>query len=270
MKKIYILLAFLFIGIFSISANITPGQMINIAGKQRMLSQKMTKAYLMKAYGANLPELNKELEIGKVIFERNMKTLSLNAPKMFSDKVRMAINEEIKTWYNFKLYIEKPVDEAYVSKILNLSDELLNDSDKVVQAIEKEASVSGNFKVSDQIMNTINVSGKQRMLSQRLCVYFIAKKLLLKRGAYNENVENYLSGVFEELDDTLVALLSNEINSTEIDEAIGSTLLAFEKIRAQRDQFLTGSASMNLVYNTTNELTDLYDGLTSKYSDLTN
>ncbi len=270
MKKLFTLFSLLILGASSIFAKITPGQMINIAGKQRMLSQKLAKVYLMKAYGANLPELDKELNIGKIIFERNMKTLSMNAPKMFSEDVRLAINQEIKTWYNFKVYLDKKVDDVYVSKILDLSNELLMDSDAVVEAIEKESSTSTSFQVSEEVLKTINVSGKQRMLSQRLCVYFIAKKLYLKRGALNENVEIYLNGVFTELDDTLVALLSSEINSNEIDEAIGSTLLAFEKIRAQKDNFLTGNASMNLVYNTTNELTNLYDGLTAKYSELAN
>lgn len=269
MKKLALVIISLFTYVLC-SANTTPNQLINIAGKQRMLSQKLAKVYLMKAYGANLPELNKELEIGKVIFERNMKTLSLNAAEAYSNEVRKAVNIEINSWHNFKVYLEKPIDEAFVSKVLRLSDNLLKDADNVVKLMEKESSNNSKFKESNNILSTINISGKQRMLSQRLCVYFIAKKLLLKRGTYNEAVENYLNSVFVELDDTLVTLLSNEINNTDIDEAIGATLLAFEKIRIQKDQFLTGSASMNLVYNTTNELTDLYDGLTSKYSELVN
>lgn len=267
MKRIYTVLILLFLGTMTAIAAVTPGQMINIAGKQRMLSQKLAKAYLMKAYGANLPELNKELEIGTLVFERNLKTLSINSKEMYSEEVRKAINKEIVSWNNFRLYLEKPVDDAYVSKILSLSDNLLKDSDGVVKLMEKEST---SFSIPNDLLTTINTSGKQRMLSQRLCVLFIAKKLLLKRNTYNEQIEEYLSNVFHELDETLVTLLNKEINNTEIDEAIGNTLLAFEKIRSQKNSFLTGSASMNLVYNTTNELTNLYDGITAKYSALTN
>ncbi|WP_010523197.1 type IV pili methyl-accepting chemotaxis transducer N-terminal domain-containing protein [Aquimarina agarivorans] len=268
MKKNYLFIALLFVSTLMVSANITPNQMINIAGKQRMLSQKLAKVYLMKAYGANLPELNKELKIGKIIFENNIKTLSINAQKMFSDQVRSKINKEIVTWENFKIYLEKPVNEVFITKILELSNKLLTDTDEVVKSLQNESFMLSDFKISDEVLQTIDLSGKQRMLSQRLCVYFIAKKLFLKRKEYNETVENYLKSIFNELDETLVTLLSKEINNNKIDEAIGSTLIAFEKIREQRHQFLTGTASMNMVYDTTNELTNLYDGLTSIYAEL--
>ena len=69
MKKITLLVISMLFSAFSVYSNVTANQMVNIAGKQRMLSQKMAKVYLMNAYGANLNSLRNELNISKIILK---------------------------------------------------------------------------------------------------------------------------------------------------------------------------------------------------------
>jgi len=176
MKKTLLLSFMVFITLGSVFANISPNQMVNIAGKQRMLSQKIAKIYLMKAYGANLDELNSELNISKIIFERNLETLSVNSGKMFSQKVTNAVLKEKICWNEFKLLIDKPVDENSIERVLDLSNILLKNSNEVVGVIKSENLYKKNFNTNVELLNIVDKSGKQRMLSQRLCLYFIAKK----------------------------------------------------------------------------------------------
>ena len=270
MKKITLIFAailFVFTTSFA-NGNVSANQMINIAGKQRMLSQKMAKIYLMKAYGANLSTLNSELNISKMIFERNLETLISNTDHLFSPAVKQTILKEKSTWSSFKTIINKPVNESNVASLLDLSERLLKDSNSVVVSIKKENISFDEFSTNIELLDIIDKSGKQRMLSQRLCLFFVAKKFALKNKAKNFRNEVALNSTYNELDNALIDLLNSNVNTLDIEEIIGNTMITFEKIRAQKDSFLDGTASLNLVYGTTNKLTKEFDRLTSKYSDL--
>ena len=274
MKKIKILFALTAVTISSIftnqvlAQNVTPNQMVNIAGKQRMLSQKIAKIYLMNAYGANLNSLKSELNISKIIFERNLETLNKNSSKLFSANVGKAVSKERETWSSLKYILSRPITENNVSKVLDISNQLLKNSHAVVVAIKNESFDTNDFSTNTQLLNIIDISGKQRMLSQRLCLYFVAKKFALKNKTKSLRNDTALYAVYNELDEELINLLNSEANTLEVEEAIGNTMLTFENLRANKDNFLDGTASLNVVYNTTNRLTKDFDKLTSKYSEL--
>jgi len=270
-KGILLLLSFLTI-LTSFANNyetdiINANQMINIAGKQRMLSQKLAKIYLMKAYGANLPTMNTELQMSKIFFERNLETLMLNSDKLFSPNVRRALSKEKATWNVFKSILNNKINENQVSKVLEVSNQLLKDSHAVVQTIKGE-NIDATFGTNPELLDTIDKSGKQRMLSQRLCLYFVAKKFALKNKEKSFRNDTALHSTYNELDDALVNLLNSEVNTMTVEEAIGHTMITFENLRSQKSSFLDGNASLNVVYNTTNKLTKDFDNVTSKYSDL--
>ena len=248
--------------------NVSPNQMVNIAGKQRMLSQKIAKIYLMQAYGANLQSLKTELNTSRIIFDRNIETLERNSAKMFSNKVTKAISKEKASWANLRAIITNPTNENNVNKVIEVSNKLLKLSNDVVVAIKAENFDSNRFSTNVELLNTIDKSGKQRMLSQRLCLFFIAKKFNLKNQDNNYRINNILDKTYNELDNSLVDLLNSELNTLDVEEAIGNALLSFENLRSQKSNFLSGKASLNIVYKTTNKLTKEFDYLTSKYSAL--
>lgn len=267
--KVFLSFLFTVLSFLISNANVSQEEMVNIAGQQRMLSQKLAKLYLMRAYGANLPELKQEFNEGKLVFEKNLKLLSNNATTMYSDLVSNAINNEVMSWRNFKFLLDAPVREENVFTILELSNKLLIDSNEVADIIEKESIAHPSLKVENpEVFHTINLSSKQHMLSQRLCVYFIAKKFLLKNNTRSPRIQMYLTDTFKELNYSLVDLLNKEINSMEIEEVIENTMLAFDELKNYKKEVLLGNASMNTVYAATNELTQLYDDLTLKYTDL--
>jgi len=249
-------------------AGVTPNQMITIAGKQRMLSQEIAKNYLLQAYGANLVELKSDLEVSKIIFERNLETLEENSKDMYTENVHKKILKEKISWNKFKEFLDKPVNEKSIERVLNLSDILLKTSDEVIDAIKNESIDDVKFNASTKLLSTIDNAGKQCMLSQRLCLYFIAKKFDLKYGIRNLRNDTALYAIYNNLDEVLVDLLNSELNTRDIEKAIGQALLTFENLRSQKDAFINGTASMNIVFNTTNELTEDFERVTLKYAEL--
>ena len=114
----------------------------------------------------------------------------------------------------------------------------------------------------------VDLVAKQRMSSQRLCLYFLAKQFDLKEEINSLRDDVSLYSVYRDLDDTLFLILNSPLNTLDIEQSVGKTLLVFEDIRSKKDEFLEGKASLNEVYKITNELTDSFDDLTMEYSNL--
>lgn len=263
MKRFLPLITFMLLGVYAVGQQLNPNQMINIAGKQRMLSQKIAKAYLMKATGYQNSGVNKDFSISKIIFQRNMESLSANAEDVFNSKVKYAVNTEAKEWLKFKKLLDLPINKTNALKVLEGANVLLKSAHAVVISMESGNINVNKYKSSKNLLSTINLSGKQRMLSQRACLYYIAARLF-------QDKENYqmLSALFHDIDNALITLLNNELNSPDIEEAIGNALLTFEDLRSKRESFLNGNISPELVFEATNTLTKQFDKVTHLYSEL--
>ena len=153
----------------------------NISGKQRMLSQRIAKVFLVRKAGAHSPELSKEYNSSIQLFTRNLSILESNS-KNSSSKIKASIKKEQMQWNLFKSKLQTPT--STVSEIISLSNNLLIKSNNLVLAIEEESKYNNEFNnntSNDQLrVETINLSGKQRMLSQRLCLYYAACRLYKK------------------------------------------------------------------------------------------
>ncbi|WP_281950728.1 type IV pili methyl-accepting chemotaxis transducer N-terminal domain-containing protein [Nitrosophilus kaiyonis] len=143
---------------------------INIAGKERMLTQKISKE-IFRLKTARIIEL-KELNDAQNLFEINLYSL-LNGDKKrgIYPPPTLEIKEQLlrveKLWLPFKEKIE--IFKKIILKIENEknfvfdnNDYLLNISDKVVKTMVK-TNVKGYY---------IDKAGRQRMLSQRM-MYFL-------------------------------------------------------------------------------------------------
>ncbi len=251
--------------IHSQSANygaISFNKAVNISGKQRMLSQKMSKAYLLITKGINSPEIKKELNSSKFIFEKQLDILSKNAS---SSAVKLSIKKVRKLWSGFKKIIESPPSFMNSQNITKLNSDLLSACHELVLSIEVSSNYSNQFfkNKNQDLVSIINTSGKQRMLSQRLCLYYTASSMFP-----NEKIEfkRILTMVFEEFDGVIGDLLISSYNTTESEEELGSVMSLWEKFQSNKRGFINGrDFSLEEVYTITNELTKSFNRITSIY-----
>jgi len=157
---------------------------INIAGKQRMLTQKMSKEmfYIKYKQSTDFRDLNSAVDL----FENNLNDLLYgNSAKGIylpqNQKIKSKLEEVNALWHPFKdeiIKVEKEVGlikrdlEALVSRTTTL----LKKSDNIVKVMVKH-NMSGVF---------IDLSGRQRMLSQRM-------GLFLERYLRTDNEEDYIN-----------------------------------------------------------------------------
>lgn len=268
LKEKYLTLALFFIALLSFSqtkyGSLTFNKAVNISGKQRMLTQRMGKIYLYLLDNPNDFKAKKDLKITKIIFEKQNNILAQNAS---ADLTKNRLKEVQDTWAKYKQFLASQPNQGDAVKIINTNSTILKYANNVVNAIIQEAqnnsgSLDENVAEEDnELKEIINKSGRQRMLSQRLALYYFANKPNLK----NSNTESKLKNVFIELDSALNDLLISSFNNERIDEALGDVMEKWETVKTNRDRFFKQGYKDQEVYKLSNDLTKMFNRITNLY-----
>ncbi len=128
------------------------GVVLNLSGKQRMLSQKMSKEFLLIAYGHQAEDNKLSLLETYTLFERTLKGLldgddTLGLPATKPQHIRDQLGVVNGLWTDFKPVVEYGADYKTTSiptgKIATLAATnlpLLKNMNKAVGMYEKEAA----------------------------------------------------------------------------------------------------------------------------------
>ena len=183
---------------------------INLSGKQRMLTQKMSKELLLIAASSEIRQLNTQDIYGDLLesselFEQTLIGLrdgddELGLRPAKSDAIKAKIDKTMAMWKQFKPNIDlvlTTTDTKNYIEVASQSLPLLSEMNNTVQLIEKDAiSESGQI---DGII--INYAGRERMLIQKMA----KEALLVYLKSENRNALFRSMWMFEE---TLMALIN--------------------------------------------------------------
>jgi len=152
------------------------GVVLNLSGKQRMLSQKMSKEIMLVALGVDAEKNLSNLQKTAGLFDKTLKGLrngsdELKLPPTSSKRILRQLDKIDSIWAKFYPVVQDVVANKAVSKanIAFLADNnlpLLKNMNKAVGLYEKDAK-KGGLKAAPGLAATINLSGKQRMLTQK-------------------------------------------------------------------------------------------------------
>ncbi len=242
---------------------LTFNKAVNVSGKQRMLTQRMGKIYLYLLNNPNDVKAKKDLTITKIIFQKQLSILKKNTT---SGLTKSKIKEVEDTWVKYKAFLESNPNEKDAVKIINTNSTILKFANNVVNAIILEAKNKSSddaylAEEEEELKQLINKSGRQRMLSQRLALYYFANKPALK----NTSSENKLRTVFIELDDALNDLLISNFNNERIDAALGDVTALWEEVKSNKERFFKQGFNDDEVYKLSNKLTKTFNVITNLY-----
>ena len=138
---------------------------INKAGRQRMLSQRMAKAWLAMGQGVHTQHAEGILQESVALFDRQLVELKAYAP---SPDIRTTYATLEPVWSDYKTaLIGSAPDKRRVSPLLDLDAKLL----KLAQL----GTVQLETHSGKAVGNLVNLAGRQRMLSQRSAKLYLCQ-----------------------------------------------------------------------------------------------
>ena len=187
------------------------GLVINLAGKQRMLTQKMSKEAFFIAKGVSVDANKAALTKTAALFDKTLKGLisgdsGLKLPKTDNPEIIAQLNKVSTLWTEFNQSIQAvaggDTSPEVLNKIATQNIPLLKNMNKAVQMFAK----SSGSKLDAGMAKTINLAGKQRMLTQKM-----TKELLMVANNIDaDNSKKSLNGTVALFEKTLTGLVKGD------------------------------------------------------------
>ena len=138
---------------------------INKAGRQRMLSQRMAKAWLALGLQIDTPRAQRILADSLALFDRQNAELRAYAP---TAEIRTTYAALESAWSNYKTALvgALPTRES--------TPELIAQETRVLQ-LAHQGTVQLEKYADKPTGHLVNVAGRQRMLSQRMAKFYLAQ-----------------------------------------------------------------------------------------------
>lgn len=141
------------------------GDAINKAGRQRMLSQRMGKAWLAMGQGIKSDAAKRVLEQSMALFERQLAELKDFAP---TGETRNTYVQLESVWSDYKaVLVGAAPAHGTARKMLDHSGSVLALAHKGTGLFELQSGKPAG--------KLVNMAGRQRMLSQRMAGFYLAR-----------------------------------------------------------------------------------------------
>lgn len=221
---------------------------INRAGQQRMLSQRLVKLYALACSRTDGPAALLLMRESVTRIDDNLQGLEagLSAPT-YGDLIATAR----AGWQALRQVVDAPPKPADLPKLDALAETVLAQSDALVQALESSG-------LATQV-GVINVSGRQRMLSQRM-----AKLALLAAGADRAASDSELATTAAAFEDGLRRLHGAPLSTPEIRTMLDRGDAVWRDLRAAVPRAAQADGRMAIAA-ASEELLALFDDLTEAY-----
>jgi len=224
---------------------------IDIAGKQRMYTQRLLKDYAMIGMHNNFSNPQKDLEQIMHDFEDHLNSLDqFNKDAATKQKISDAKSQ----WQSLKKMLSKTPNITDATTLQNELEKLLKTSDDITKLFAAQSKSSTG--------EIINISGRQRMLSQRMASLYMLKAW----GINDPQFKQKLTDAMQLFKTSLEKLLAYEKNTPEITSLLKKAkrdFMFFEIMGRSSKKFIPA-----LIYKKSNEILKNMNSATKLYTKL--
>jgi hypothetical protein len=231
------------------SIKVDRSKLIDIAGKQRMLSQRIAKDYIYVGKKVATSKADKQLKasLSEFLKIHNELTTLINDPEIQNllDFVSLSSNELKETANK-----DFSLDNAHL--ILDLTESMLEGNQYIVD------SLKSTYKIKES--DILEKAAKQRMLSQRIAKYYIA----YQSGIKDENTVNSMKETVKQFSENLNILMANKHNNKKINMKLKEIDKLWKIVHKFYNNIEKGGLPL-IVFNTTDNITKKMDDVTKLY-----
>jgi len=227
-------------------------KLIDIAGKQRMLSQRIAKDYLYEGNKIAPAKANKQLKksLDELLVAHKILVESINDPeiKNLLDFVEMSTED-----FSATANEEFNLDNAQL--VIDLSESMLEGSQYVVDSLKETVKIKES--------KIVGQAGKQRMLAQRIAKYYIA----YQSGIKDKNTVDQMKEAVKTFSESHEALMQNTANTPEINRKLNQIDRLWKIVYKFYLNIEKGGLPL-IVFNTTDTITKKMNDVTGLYVEL--
>jgi len=221
---------------------------VDVAGKQRMFTQRMLKDYAMIGMENSFNNPSKDLKNIIKKFENHLKSLHQYTKKK---EIRKSTNRVKKLWTPIKKVLEKSPKKETALQLQESLEQLLQASDTTTHLFAKETG--------EQSGVIIDISGRQRMLSQRMASLYMLKVWGVKNKSFQDKMDRSMK-LFET---SLVKLQESELNTKEINHLLKEVEKSFTFFKIMNKT--SNTFIPTLIYKKSNDILKNMNIITHNY-----
>ena len=204
---------------------------VNLAGKQRMLGQRMAKDKLFMEVNRKSRFSEKEMDAAIEAFEYGIKYLRSFAP---TEEIKHKIDIQE---FTFKVYRQliKETTKKSMDEVVELNTLFLAICDDVVTSLINYAKIKSQTNsdrnqayILQNIAKATGASGKLRYLTQRLTLYYSLNEYKIKKVSPEE-----INEIVKTMEKNLNYLTVLEFNTLEIDDSLSEVLYYWNELKSK-------------------------------------
>ena len=226
--------------------------LLDTAGRQRMLSQRIVKDYLYIGNKVAVSKADKQLKasLGEFSTANQKLMTSINDPEIQNllTFVQMSFDE-------FNDLSKQPFSLDTAQLALDLSESILEGSQYVVDSLTE--------KTGRHESEIVAKAGKQRMLAQRIAKYYIA----YQSGIKDKNTVDQMKDAVKTFSDNHQALMKNPNNTPSINQKLAEIDKLWKIVYKFYLKIEKGGLPF-IVFTTTDDITSKMDEITKLYVSL--
>ena len=258
---------FAYLSVASISACMLPGtampqvidinDAINKAGRQRMLSQRAAKSYMAMGQKIQNDHADKILTATMALFDRQLTELKAFAP---TPDIKSTYASLEASWSDYKVALVGTVAaKGGAEAVLSLAGKVLQLANQGTVQLEAFSGKSSS--------KLVNISGRQRMLSQRMAAFYLSASWGVQAAASAAELTKSKDEFIKAHD-----LLKNAPESTpaiKTELQLAETQFTFFELALRNLKPSVGDVTAQTnVFTTSERILQVMDGVTGMYSKL--